>query len=175
MKFVVKVADGMKGVFANTPYSSGTFIMSFHGTVFKQNSMPQWDVAGKSMQIGNGLYLGPSGKYDDFVQHSCNPNCGVLTEEKVMPPSLVKDTNGKMVMGKAWISPAQLIAIRDIQAGEELTWDYSSTTNDPNWMMECSCGSVGCRGLVRGYQYLPKRISARYRMAGVVPHYLVGG
>jgi hypothetical protein len=175
MKFVVKDSNGTKRVIANVPFQNGAHVMSFHGTVYKQNHMPAWDQAGKSMQIGNGLYLGPSGKYDDFVRHSCNPNCGVVVGDKAMEPTMVRGRDGKLTMGSSWISPAQLIAIQEIQAGEELTWDFSTTTNDPNWNMECSCGAISCRGLIRGYQYLPRRISARYRIARVVPDYLVGG
>lgn len=56
----------------------------------------------------------------DFGNHSCDPN---------------------MSKGRT--------ALRDIEAGEELTADYSQfSTKD--WEMKCNCGSKNCTGIVRG-------------------------
>ncbi len=42
-----------------------------------------------------------------------------------------------------------LVALRDIEAGEELTNDYAQfSTKD--WEMECNCGSKNCKGIVKG-------------------------
>jgi SET domain-containing protein len=41
------------------------------------------------------------------------------------------------------------VALRDIEAGEELTADYAQfSTKD--WAMKCSCGAKSCTGIVRG-------------------------
>jgi len=56
----------------------------------------------------------------DYGNHSCDPN---------------------MSKGRT--------ALRDIEAGEELTADYSQfSTKD--WEMKCSCGAKNCTGVVRG-------------------------
>lgn len=41
------------------------------------------------------------------------------------------------------------VALRDIDAGEELTIDYSQFS-DKDWSMECNCGAKSCKGVVRG-------------------------
>ena len=60
----------------------------------------------------------------DFVNHSCNPNCGI----------------------KEQIS---LIAFRNIEFGEEITFDYGtilySDSGDAPYELECTCGHKNCR------------------------------
>jgi uncharacterized protein len=57
-----------------------------------------------------------------FINHSCDPNCE--TEE---------------IDGRVWI-----VAIRDIDAGEELTYDYLLYDGDDD--APCHCGAANCRG-----------------------------
>jgi SET domain-containing protein len=40
-------------------------------------------------------------------------------------------------------------ALRDINAGEELTVDYAQFS-DKDWSMKCNCGAESCKGIVRG-------------------------
>ena len=58
------------------------------------------------------LFVDPiiKGNYSSRLSHSCNPNCGTVTTV----------SNGRYVIG--------MYAMRDIQHGEELTFDYCSTT-----------------------------------------------
>ena len=69
---------------------------------------------GKRVIDGNGVAA--------FINHSCDGNCE--TEE---------------VDGHIWI-----VAIRDIEAGEELTYDYCMYDGDGN--APCNCGAPNCRG-----------------------------
>ncbi len=80
--------------------------------------------------------MGPSGKLDDYINHSCNPNSGlIIKNEKV-----------------------NLIAIKNIKNGKEITYDYSTTINEDNWKMRCNCGSKICRKIIKDFKYLPKNI-----------------
>lgn len=56
--------------------------------------------------------------------HSCNPN------------TIYKGLN--------------VIALRDISKGEELTFDYSSLLDEHMEPFQCQCGSSNCRGLITG-------------------------
>jgi len=67
-----------------------------------------------------------------FINHSCDPNC---------------ETD--QIRGKIWI-----IALRDIQTGEELTYDYNLFDGDDD--APCACGSVTCRGSLYSRSYLRK-------------------
>lgn len=66
----------------------------------------------------------PSGTLNHHGNHSCNPNLW-------------------------WSGPFDLVARRNIPAGEEVTNDYSASTTDLDFMLQCRCGAVGCRGTVR--------------------------
>lgn len=59
-----------------------------------------------------------------FINHCCEPNCE--TDE---------------IDGKIWI-----IALRDIQPGEELTYDYCLFDGEEDDEALCSCGAAKCRG-----------------------------
>jgi SET domain-containing protein len=59
-----------------------------------------------------------------FINHSCDPNCET-------------DQINKHV----WI-----IALRDIKAGEELTYDYNLYDAEPGEPAPCYCGTKQCRG-----------------------------
>src|SRR5215469_17313408 len=59
-----------------------------------------------------------------FVNHACDPNC---------------ETD--QIDNRIWI-----IALRDIAAGAELTYDYNIYDADPGDLSTCHCGSSNCRG-----------------------------
>lgn len=100
------------------------------------------------------MYSGEEGAGDDpsmlldltdqtrWINHSCDPN----TEVDVRyDPST--DT------GVAW-----WIALRDIEPGEELTYDYAF---DPSVAEPCACGSRQCRGVIVDADFidqLPKKL-----------------
>ena len=60
----------------------------------------------------------------------------------------------------------ELVAIRDIKSGEEITIDYSLTewSDDEdwaeydNWTMACACGSTACRKTIREFCFLPEQM-----------------
>lgn len=87
------------------------------------------------IQVGKDKYLGPSGDYDDFFNHSCNPNSGIKIK-------------GNRVI---------LIAIKNIKKGKEITWDYSTTMDEDEWEMCCMCKIKNCRKIIRDFKYLPKK------------------
>jgi uncharacterized protein len=72
-----------------------------------------------------------------FINHSCEPNVGF---------------GGNIV----------LVAMRDIDAGEELTTDYA-LFDDYDGSMECHCGRPLCRGRVDGRDWRRPELQQRYR------------
>lgn len=110
------------------------------------------------MEVGENKVFLPSGALDDFVNHSCDPNC-----------RLDYRTGGRVF----------LVALRDIDPGEELSFDYATTTTQagidafPGWRFECLCGAVNCRGEVGSAEDLPADRLAYYLSAGALaPHVL---
>ena len=141
-----------KGVFTNKNFSSGEILMKFKSAIFIISELPK-NLEGYDnwLQIGFNpfIFMSPSGAIDDFVNHSCDPNAGL-------------SINGKEV---------NLIAIQNISAGAEITFDYSTTTRGDYWEMICECGNKICRKIIRDFQYLPKAIKLKYVKLGVVPKY----
>lgn len=60
-----------------------------------------------------------------FLNHSCAPNCEAQLE-----------------VGRIW-----LVALRDIGAGEELTFNYGYDLEDYR-EHPCGCGAIGCVGFI---------------------------
>jgi D-alanine-D-alanine ligase len=53
----------------------------------------------------------------------------------------------------AWIEGLDVVARRPLARGEEITLDYATMYNEQMPDFECSCGSAGCRGVIRGDDY----------------------
>lgn len=158
-KFVVKQTNKGKGVFTINPIKSGDVITEWTGPILTAKDIPHpyQSIDDLYTQIGNGIFMGPSGKIDDLINHSCDPNCGIKFHKKKI----------------------YLIAIRDILPEEEITWDYATTMNDSGisdideWELACKCGSNICRGVVRNFEILPKEIKEKYINLGIIPDYIL--
>ena len=83
-----------------------------------------------------------------FVNHSCDPNCET-------------DQIGR----KMWI-----IAMRDIEPGEELTYDYNLYDSDCEDDAPCCCGTRLCRGSLYSAEHLRKMARKRGRLLTVESH-----
>jgi SET domain-containing protein len=141
------------GVFAARPISRGDRVLEFRGDRCSKEEYKSCNDPDNChfLQIDDDTYLGPSGEADDFVNHSCDPNCGV------------RYSGGRIF----------LYAIRDIAKGEELTFDYSTTMDEDHWEMECRCGSKQCRGTVRDFKHLPDHVQKRYMDLKIVPPFIL--
>ena len=60
------------------------------------------------------------------------------------------------------------MALRDIAAGEQLTYDYSTYIANPRERLQCCCGSPRCRGEVGPFRDLPLWLRAYYLERDVV-------
>src|SRR3989338_2788914 len=150
-KFYIGESINGKGVFAGRLFRNGEKIIEFQGQILKLQDLPNpYDaVEDHYVQIGEGLYMGPSGKEDDLINHSCDPNSGLVIED----------------------GEVALVAIRDIKAGEEITWDYSTTMDEDDWEIDCHCRNRNCRQKIRDFKYLSEVIKEKYVQLGIVPVY----
>jgi SET domain-containing protein len=88
--------------------------------------------------LGNGERVIDGFGLAMFINHSCDPNCET-----------------KEVRGRVWVS-----SLRDITAGEELTYDYNLYDGDEDEAL-CNCGAANCRKSM----YSPEEIVKRRRAA----------
>lgn len=74
---------------------------------------------------------------EKYMNHSCDPNTW-------------------------WRDDDTMIARRDIQPGEEITYDYATTEVAIPFEMPCNCGSSICRGVIRNTDYRDPIWQARF-------------
>lgn len=152
-KLIIKESQLGKAVFSNQNLKKDEYIIEFKGALLKSNELPEINNPedDRYIQVEKNIYMGPSGGYDDFFNHSCDPNAGVIFQ------------NGKVI----------LKSIKAIQKNEEITWDYSTTMDEDDWKMNCLCGNKNCRKIIKDFKHLPKKIQNKYTQLGIVPDYIL--
>jgi SET domain-containing protein len=133
-----------RGVFTASFIPAGTRIVALEGQRARLQDLPPDSMA---TQIEDDWWLYSDGSsLDDFVNHSCDPNTGFARHDPV------------------------LYALRDIVAGEELSWDYSTSISLAGWNLQCLCGSKGCRGVILPFGELT--LEERLRLRPIALEYL---
>ena len=130
------------GIFALADIPAGTTVAGFGGCVVDRaelNTQPE-EVRTHALQIDDDLFIASELPFADadYVNHSCDPNCGIV---------------GSIL----------LVAMRDVQAGEELCFDYAMTDTDDYDEFGCSCGTDLCRGTITGADWKEPELRDRYR------------
>lgn len=140
-----------RGLFAQEPLASGEIVCVKGGHIFNRAMLAtiQPTLGPAEIQIGEDLFIGPLTTEERegsmiFSNHSCEPNIGV---------------QGQIVF----------VAVRDIQAGEELTHDWA-TTDDDTYEMDCNCSAATCRGRITGQDWRRQDLQEKY--AGYFSSYL---
>ena len=119
---------GGHGVIARTFIHAGELLVVWGGEVVSETQLVHFTQAQqrRSIQIEDNLYLipgriGPA----DYVNHSCEPNAGL---------------SGQI----------SLVAMRNIEPGEEVCFDYAMSDGSPYDEFECNCNAPTCRGYITG-------------------------
>jgi hypothetical protein len=133
-KFEIRENSFGRGVYSLTSWKPAELILISTGKLGSQQTA-------HTIQVDKELHLLAETPLL-YLNHSCDPNCGLLV------PS-----------GSAEIS---LHARRKIKAGEELTLDYESFEESIQFLKECACGSPLCRETLRGYKNLPTETREEY-------------
>ncbi len=69
--------------------------------------------------------------------------------------------HGRGLFALKRIGKGEIVAMRDIDPGEELTHDWA-TTDDDTYEMECNCGAPSCRRVITGKDWRQKDLQTRY-------------
>jgi len=132
-----------KGLFTKAPLRKGEVIATW---------WPMWETrmkrkeAFKHARAGNHYimqadddtyFVSLEPDTTDYINHSCDPNIGLS-------------------------GPAEFVAMRDIAAGEEITFDYAISESDPCWILRCDCGRPGCRRVIRGTDWKKPELQQKY-------------
>jgi hypothetical protein len=132
-----------RGLFAKVAIATGEVVVVKGGYILTRE---QRDRIGKELgpsevQVTEDLFIGPTTPAEReggmmHLNHCCEPNLGL---------------QGQVVF----------VAMRDITAGEELTFDYAMTDDEP-CEMECRCGSDTCRKLITGTDWRKPELQKKY-------------
>lgn len=133
-----------RGLFAWEPIPAGHVVAIKGGHIVDADALEQLPapLANSEIQIAPGLFLVACEhqEYERvmlFLNHSCEPNVGL---------------RGNVVF----------VAMRDVEAGEELTTDYA-LFDDADAEMACNCRTVSCRGTITGHDWRRPELQERYR------------
>ena len=128
---------------------AGTSVATFGGTAlaYVDFALHAAERRSRSIQVNTNLYfLGPIVREaGDAVNHSCEPNCGMR-------------------------NATTIVAMSDIAAGEELTFDYAISDASSYDEFDCNCGTALCRGSVRADDW--KLDTLRHRYQGFFSPYI---
>ena len=138
-----------QGIFAVAPIGRGETVAGFGGQIVGRAEFDRLDQDRRthSIQIDTELYLVSPVELEpaDYANHSCEPNAGM--------------------MGNVLV-----VAMADIEAGEEICFDYAMCDADDYDEFVCECGTPSCRGLITGADW--KRPELQERYAGYFSSYL---
>lgn len=137
-----------RAAFALQVLARGTIVATFGGTACRAHDLATFpaDRVSRSIQIDDDVFLvGPEiAEPGDFLNHSCAPNCGMR-------------------------NATQVVTMRDVAPGEELTFDYAMTDTAPYDEFPCGCGAAECRQFVRADDWKNPTLRERY-VGWFAPH-----
>lgn len=143
--FVKRTKKYGKGVYAIQKIKKGTIVAEFDGPIYDQK-FDNWtnDLRNHTIQFAKNKWRDSKG-VARFINHSCDPNCGIKKLFKI-------------------------VAMRTIEKGEQITWDYEMTERSWWWRMKCRCGSPLCRRQIGNFNRMP--IAVRKKYEGYISEWL---
>jgi SET domain-containing protein len=131
------------GCYTTHPISKGTFIIEYVGPLLTVDEADERYVDQEETYLfglSDGKHVIDGYGEAAFINHSCDPNCEAVESDN----------------RRVWI-----VALRDIAAGEELTYDYSLYDGTEEDESRCACGAAHCRGTLYSDEELARRAEAR--------------
>ncbi len=132
------------GLFAKEAIAAGEIVAIKGGRILTRQ---RWvavepELGSAEIQISDDFFIAPERAEERegsmlYTNHSCEPNIAL---------------QGQIVF----------VAMRDIEAGEELTHDWA-TTDDGDYAMECRCGAKTCRETITGKDWMKPKLQEKYQ------------
>lgn len=146
---VLQTSKG-RGVFAVSDIPTGALIADFIGAIYSSTAATKLPpvMVDHALQIGPTQFVHAYNRLAEIINHSCDPCAGIH-------------------------NLTQVVTIRDVRKGEEITWDYAMTEMSDWRLDDCLCGSGRCRGTVGSFLDLPDAIKQEYLSKGIVSDWIV--
>lgn len=140
------------GAFTTRKIKEGDMVIEYVGELVRPSVAEMREMRLYDTLVGAGTYVfrlntefcvdaTRSGNLAHLLNHSCSPNCASRTIS-------VKDANSNPV------DHVIIFALRDIEPGEELTYDYRFCGEE---ILPCSCGAPECRSMVNHVEPLASK------------------
>ena len=133
-----------RGLFATAPLAAGELVMRLGGRVVTTAELHELFAATPAdryvdtFAIGDDAHLVlPFDTAAHYGNHSCDPTLWA-------------------------VGAADLTTRRPVAAGEELTIDYGTISDDATFEMTCTCGAASCRGAITGEDWRRPDLQRRY-------------
>lgn len=129
------------GCYTTTPIAKGQRVAEYTGhPMTKRQADKAYEASALTylFGLGDGKIVIDGHATAMFINHSCAANCET-----------------RELRGHVWI-----VALRDIAAGEEITYDYCLYDGGED-EAHCNCGAASCRGTM----YSPEEVASRVKAA----------
>jgi SET domain len=137
-----KNSNGQNALFTLRSYEPGEVIADFSAGTI--SAEPTY----LTVQVGINKHITLQPEFLQYINHGCDPNVFFNT------------------------TTMQLVALRTLQADEEMMFFYPSTEWRMTQSFDCYCGSPKCIGKVRGASYLSQELQSQYRFTDFIQQQL---
>ena len=129
---------GEKSLHATSFFDAGDTISSFGAN--KVLDTPNY----LTVQTAEDKHITLDPEFLQYINHSCNPNVFFNT------------------------TTMELVALKEIQPGDEMMFFYPSTEWDMAQPFVCNCGNSNCLQLINGASHLSPQTLKRYRLTDFI-------
>lgn len=135
---LLNTGTGQKSLHASVAFKPGEVISEFHAGV------TQSFATYLTVQTGPGTHITLQPEFLQYINHSCSPNVFFDTTQ------------------------LQLVALKPLAPGDELTFFYPSTEWDMSQPFVCNCQNANCLQLINGAAHLDKSTLLQYRLTDFI-------
>jgi hypothetical protein len=137
-----QISNQQNALFALRGYRPGEVIAKFSAGTI--SAEPTY----LTVQVGTRKHITLQPEFLQYINHSCDPN-------------VFFDT-----------SSMELVALKEVEEGEEMTFFYPSTEWKMTQTFNCFCGSPVCIGTIKGAAFLSKEAREKYRFTDFIQQQL---
>lgn len=136
------IANNQKAFFAQQSYQPGDTVIEFSAKLVV--SEPSY----LTVQVGIDRHIMLHPEHLQYINHSCDPN-------------VFFDTHAM-----------QIVALKPIAEGDEMTFFYPSTEWDMAQPFTCFCGCKNCLGEINGAAHINPEILSNYKLTRFIQQQL---
>ena len=129
--FIIKeIKKNMQGLFANQSFTKGSLVLILQGEKFSNPSRTSIQIQDKHIEDSKGSYM----------NHHCSPNVEIKINSTFVGSNLTAQFEKNQVV--------LVTAKKDIEKGDEITFDYETTEEKLTYPFKCDCHGRWIKGKI---------------------------